>query len=150
MTQEEKDLLLRDLCARLPYKVKLFVEGWDSDRGCEFNTVETLIGTDDKFIYTIWDKTGDKDKHSIIEPFSILDYKPYLRPMSSITEDELQRYYELCDVDEAVGVGSSIEIIATHDTPKSLDYLNSIHVDYRGLIPKDLAISTEVFNPYKE
>lgn len=105
MTQEEKDLVLRDLCSRLPYGVKLLVEGWDSDRGCEFNTVETLIGIDDRFIHTIWDKTGDKDKHSIVEPLSILDYKPYLRPMSSMTEEEAKellfvrlasRYGESC------------------------------------------------------
>ena len=88
MTQEDKQLLLVDLCARLPYGVKLLVEGWDSDRDCKFDTVETLIGIDDRFIYTIWDKTGDKDKHSIVEPLSILDYKPYLRPLSSMTAEE--------------------------------------------------------------
>ena len=60
MTQEEKDLLLKDLSARLLYGVKILHTGWDCDSDTDFDTVETLIGIDDKFIYTVWDKTGDR------------------------------------------------------------------------------------------
>ena len=92
MTKEEKKLVMADLCSRLPYGVKLLVKSWDSDRDCEFETVETLIGIDDRFIHTIWDKTGDKYKHSIVEPLSVLDYKPYLRPLSSMTDEEYEEF----------------------------------------------------------
>ncbi len=132
MTQEDKDLVLRDLCARLPYNV------WVSYK-TKYDDIERATILNGNYVRDIMEGTS-----------SWIDFKPYLRPRSSMTEDELQRYHELCDVDEAVGVGSSIEIIAAHDTPKSLDYLNSIHVDYRGLIPKDLALSTEIYNPYKD
>lgn len=132
MTQEERQLLLVDLCGRLPYAVKCNV----------YKRLGVLVGLND---YGAEIDYGDGEDTTCEIKFC----KPYLRPMSSMTEDELQRYHELCDVDEAVGVGSSIEIIAVHDTPKSLDYLNSIHVDYRGLIPKGLALSTDGFNPYK-
>ena len=75
-----------------------------------------------------------------------------LQPVGVVVAEEVHEGHHLrvvaaveaavegCDVDEEVGVGSSIEIIAVHDTPESLDYLNSIHVDYRGLIPKGLAL----------
>ena len=164
-------LLLQDLCARLPYGVKLLVEGWDSDRDCKFDT-ETLIGIDDRFIYTIWDKTGDKDKHSIVEPLSILDYKPYLRPMSTMTEEEKEEL-----LNHVLGGEGAEYFHITHDgsidgnqeaeqdlynlnlhwlnfgplTASSyIDWLNKKMFDFRGLIPKSLALSTEEFNPYKD
>lgn len=154
MTQEDKQLLLVDLCGRLPYGVKLLVEGWDSDRGCEFDTVETLIGIDDRFIYTIWDKTGDKGKHSIVEPLSILDYKPYLRPLSSMTDEEYEEFgatrfehqLKCLEIDEkrrAFETGMKFDA-------DDLEYLYSHHYDVRGLIPMGLAESIEKFNPYKE
>lgn len=146
MKQEDtKMLLLKDLCSRLPYGVKVMIEGWDSDMDCEFTTVETLIGIDDRFIHTIWDKTGDKDKHSIIEPLSILDYKPFLRPMSSMTEEEKK---ELNDV--AVINCNEFEGCSTLFDETGFDWLNAHHFDYRGLIPMGLAIEiTEENNPYK-
>lgn len=132
MTQEDKQLLLADLCARLPYGVKILCEGWDSDCDCEFTTVEELIGIDNRFIYTIW--RDEKDKHCIKEPLSITDYKPYLRLMSSMNETERQEYgLVLCDE-------LSVNIF---------DWLNAHHFDYRGLIEKGLAIEvTEKNNPY--
>ena len=159
MTQEDKQLLLVDLCARLPYGVKLLVEGWDSDRDCKFDTVETLIGIDDRFIYTIWDKTGDKDKHSIVEPLSILDYKPYLRPMSSMTKEEsvelsniISKWFdkELFHLTEEPFLEYALSRINYTISPLLFDWLNAHHFDYRGLIEKGLALSTEEFNPYKD
>ena len=141
MTQEQKELLLKDLCARLPYGVKVKCPSDDEPYtllSINWNKEIVVIGF-------------EMDRMYVTSKQKLVDIKPYLRPKSSMTEDELQRYHELCDVDEAVGVGSSIEIIAAHDTPKSLDYLNSIHVDYRGLIPGGLAIEvTEDNNPYKD
>ena len=139
MTQEDKQLLLKDLCARLPYGVKILYNGWDSDGGCEFSTVETLIGIDDRFIYTLW--RDEKDKHSIVEPLSITDYKPYLRPMSSMTEEEREEYHKLCDSYCDVYHNNIVSNIY-FDTVVSIDWLNSHHFDYRGLIEKGLAIET--------
>lgn len=138
MTQEDKkELLLKDLSARLSYGVKILHTGWDSDGDTDFDTVETLIGIDDRFIYTVWDKTGDREKHCL----SVSNWKPYLRPMSSMTEEEKEEYHKLCD--SYYGL--------YFDNADSIDWLNKYHFDYRGLIPMDLAIAvTEENNPYKE
>lgn len=133
MNEKEYDLLMKDLCGRLPYGVKVLYKGWDSDHGCEFNTVEDLIGIDDKFIHTLW--RGERDKHSIVEPLSIIDYKPYLRPMSSMTDEEKYQYEK-----------TQWEYQADYCAPEyfdgleSYDWLNAHHFDYRGLIEKGLAL----------
>jgi len=138
MTPEEKELL-KDLSARQIYRVKILCEGWDSDHGCEFNTVEELVGIDDRFIYTLW--RGERDKHSIQEPCSIIDYKPYLRSMSSMTEEEIDEFTQF-DV-----YADGEYVIPNY---KAIDWLNKNMFDYRGLIPKGLAIEVnESNNPYK-
>ena len=123
MTQEEKQLFIRDLCARLPYGVKILYEGWDSDHGCGYETVETLIGIDDRFVYTVWN--GGRYKHSL----SAASYKSYLRPISSMTEDE-EREFE-----------GTLQY--TQYTLESYDWFNAHHFDYRDLIEKGLAIEAK-------
>ena len=137
MAKEDKELLLKDICGRLPYGVKILYKGWDSDHGCEFTTVEDLIGIDDRFIHTLW--RGERDKHNIVEPLSIIDYKPYLRPMSSMTEEEKKEYGKVCDLDTEI-----IENHFTNGEPfpslyNSQDWLDKNMFDYRGLIPMGLA-----------
>ena len=160
MKQEGKELLLKDLSSRLPYGVKLLCNGWDSDGGCEFSTVETLIGIDDRFIHTLW--RGEKDKHSIKEPLSILDYKPFLRSMSSMTEEEfenLKEYSELKydQLDLASFQNGAYKILDFYlnEVPSGavirvFDWLNKYHFDYRDLIQMGLAIAvTKENNPYE-
>ena len=123
MTQEDKSLLLKDLCARLPYKVicKLSMDGAEI-------TEQLKIGGLSNFIH------------------GILNVKPYLRPMSSMTEEEMKKYHSYCECDDGDFTGE----ILYFDTIESFDYLNSIHVDYRNLIPLGLAIEvTEENNPYE-
>jgi hypothetical protein len=64
------------------------------------------------------------------------DIKPYLRPMSSMTDDEIDTYHSYCDCNDKDFNGE----VLYFDTIESFDYLNSIHVDFRNLIPKGLAI----------
>lgn len=97
MTQENKQLLLKDLCARLPYKVIIKSVG------------ETkIIG--------LWD-LKDVDNLPL----------PYLRSISSMTEEEKVTYSIYHDNPLNIGYGL-------------IDWLNSRHFDYRGLIPKGLAL----------
>jgi len=113
MTQEEKQLLLQDLCARLPYNCRVFYEYVDDLDGKTYGYSLTLnTWCIDEFIAN----------KAVI--------KPYLRPMSSMTEEERKIYTKLLFAD----LGGVLE-----DYYKSLDYLNSIHIDYRGLIEKGLA-----------
>ena len=155
MKQEDKELLLRYLSMALPYGVKILHNGWDFDRDCEFSSVETLIGINDRFILTLW--RGEKDEHSIQEPLSILDYKPFLRPMSSMTEEEDKKRIQLGIWRSSQTNGYEVTRI-TPDIPEcynsqafqnALDFLLREHFDIFGLIPKGLAIEiTEGNNPY--
>lgn len=134
----EKELLFKDLCARLLHGVKILHNGWDFDRDCEFSTVETLIGIDDRFIHTLW--RGEKDKHSIQEPSSILDYKPYLRPMSSMTEAEREKVRLFIQVVADENYGDWFSPSAWQSMTEFDDYCCSRHLDHRGLISKGLAL----------
>lgn len=147
MNKENKELLLQDLCARLPYGLKIMYNGWDSDGGCEFSTVETLIGINDRFIYLLW--RDEKVKHSIEEPLSILDYKPFLRPLSSMTKEEKVQLSQYACIGEDLN-GEFIDEVQRKDCAAYIDWLNRNHFDYRGLIEKGLAIVVnENNNPYK-
>ena len=159
MIQENKELLLKDLCARLPYGVKILHTDWDYDHDTDFDTIETLIGIDDRFIYTVWDKTGDREKHCL----SVSNWKPYLRPMSSMTEEEYVyfmsirgmnlRSYEIQEMmSENFSHPNRIAIVNTLGRySHKIDWLNENMFDYRGLIPKGLAIEvTKENNPYKD
>lgn len=124
MTQEEKQLLLVDLCARLPYGVKV-----QYDNG--------IYNID--YISALYEeiKLDIPDNYTI----GISEIKPYLRPMSSMTEEEKDIYSYL---QSEAFVGTNEKLFSN-----IIDWLNAHHFDYRGLIKKGLAISTEVFNPYK-
>jgi hypothetical protein len=122
MTQEDKQLLLADLCARLPYDVKV-----KYDNG--------IYNID--YISALYEEIelDTPDNYTI----GISEIKPYLRPMSSITEEER------LELSTALIYANMID-----NTRVQIDWLNAHHFDYRGLIQKDLAISTEEFNPYKD
>ena len=155
MTQENsKQLLLKDLTARLPYGVKIELTWWVMGEGTCINTalepdhIEQLLNDED----------GDTE------------IKPYLRPMSSMTEEEAKELSILCDITDVLSIKitdeyidfevddgfSSIEtkIIWFNDIISSIeifDWLNAHHFDYRNLIPMGLAIAvTKENNPYKE
>lgn len=128
MTKEEKELLLKDLCARLPYGVILDVDAtdWKAPQGHIKVKIEGVgILFKDTSLIVNGSYYGDK-------------YKPYLRPLSSMTEEEKIDYRAFFNYD---GIEYPEEYI---------DWVNAHHFDYRGLIEKGLAIAvTEENNPYK-
>ena len=129
MTQEDKSLLLKDLCARLPYGV--IVQD-------ELGRVNKLvIGNADliRLFYNDFSTYGE----------SALSL-PLLRPMSSITEEE-KRDYNTIAMHTIVTSKGFVHLEAS----ELVDWLNAHHFDYRGLIEKGLAIAvTEEINPYKD
>ena len=136
MTQEDKELLLQDLSGRLPYGVKIKLGDYDY-QVCGYNSEKPLS-------LKIWYYYKDNSK-SLIDVY-LEDYRPYLRPMSSMTEEEEEEYRNIdnssysCPMDYA-------HIPAS----ERIDWFNSHHFDYRGLIEKGLAIAvTKDNNPYKE
>ena len=127
MTQEDKQLLLKDLCARLPYGVRVYSiyppllewrDGLLHGISIENKMYEFEVEFFNRFKYHGW-----SDIESI---------KPYLRPMSSMTEKERQSYYKLLD-NLAYADGSFY-------TPDIFDWLTARHFDYRGLIEKGFAL----------
>ena len=112
MTQE-KQLLLQDICGRLPYRV--------------IGLIHIVNGNDYNIIIT----GGDIDLLS--QQFIII--KPYLRSMSSMTEEERIESLEFAWIDDYGRLASYDKNI-----PKYIDWLNKKMFDYRGLIPMGLAL----------
>lgn len=123
MTQRDKELLFRDLCARIPYNVKCYNSKYRPDLAEEiicitvnYNHPCVQLGT---YLY------------------KLEQVKPYLFPISSMTEEEKLMYEGL--------------MIGTDNIPYMLDvidWLNSHHFDYRNLIEKGLAIDATGLNIY--
>ena len=136
MTQEQKQLLLIDLCGRLPYGVKCNV--WYGPKSPALNEKDKY--TDD-ILETINPTKGTCTFHKAIGynfgNFPIEHIKPYLRPMSSMTGKELDECRVTCKYRQ---VGQSVLDCAT---PQTIDYLISHHFDYRGLIPMGLALEAK-------
>ena len=144
MTQEDKELLLKDLCGRLQYKVRVSVNG-----GKESCTLKGMFDGEHTGIMLILEPSfPSKDVSPRTSNWQLSQCKPYLRPMSSMTEEEMKECEELSigyNIEDSFG--ERFELIQSYHL---FDWLNKKMFDYRGLIPKDLAISTEVFNPYKD
>ena len=155
MTQEDKDLLLKDLCTRVPYGVKFVI-----DNG--LNNVRTLTGIGEDIPYEDWQMCAFARGISAIP---IEEIKPYLFPMSSMTEEQKEEYYSLADdVTIKPGQGSYFGIkihcikLGISDNPHegvwdwidldAIYWLNKNHFDYRGLIEKGLAIDATGLNIY--
>ena len=118
MTQKEKDLLLQDLCARLSYGVKINIDD-------DFPIVLNQISYSDGYI-------GGNNECYSLEHFVI---KPYLFPLSSMTEEQKIRISAIQDM------GPSYYHLL-------VDRYNEWYIDYRGLIPKGLAIDATGLNIY--
>ena len=151
MTQEDKEVLLKELCARLPYNVKckvhLDTEGYclrDEDKYCD----DTLESVNCKKQTCTFNKSIGYDFGN----FAIEEVKPYLRPMSSMTEDEKRHISKIMCLSTYVnGVVYDMTYpiyIPYYVMEDCLSYLRSIHVDYSGLIEKGLALEAPA-NMYK-
>lgn len=147
MTQEDKKLLLVDLSARLPYGVicywrigselTLNLTEYNGQLTC-INKVEIEDSSDyyyDCYFNVCNDSNGNSFQN---EDVSIEIVKPYLRPMSSLTDEERKEYNDI--------VKNTIDF---YNCPKSeeicffiipIEWLNKHHFDYRGLIEKGLAL----------
>ena len=138
MTQEQKDLLLKDLCARLPYGVIIQHPDYD-----EPQTLDTILTPD------AWHQGGIQcqcDDTNIKEIHDLVDCKPYLRPMSSITKEEKKELE-----DKGLGWYMNGGQFCFSPDLDLYDWLNKNMFDYRGLIPAGQAIEvTEDNNPYKD
>jgi hypothetical protein len=145
MTQEQKNLLLKDLCSRLPYGVK--VESVFINPDTKEHKLCGIEVFDTTSILMIRDGLGE--------------FKPYLFPLSSMTEEQLKEMQEIIgNPNEAcISVNTSgLELwLNSIDTDPTIwldtifevqNWLNKNHFDYRGLIAKGLAIDATNLNIY--
>ena len=135
MTQEDKELLLRDLCARLPYGVK----GVEANTLCSLNTVTRFKSIVKNIEYKI--------EH--------LGFKPYLFPLSSMTEEQ-KKFFK----DRPIFLDSENELVVKEDFfgnsrftmlddwMEVINWCYENHFDIYGLIPKKLAIDCTNLNVY--
>ena len=136
MTQEDKELLLKDLCSRLPYGVKVLV---DNKHWIDFDGRTPSKLTFDNSYRLLY--VGTK-----------LGYvKPYLFPLSSMSEEQQEEYEEALVYHDYIPGGWTIaksfdnEYIIPY---WFVDFCNKNHLDYRGLIEKGLAIDATGLNIY--
>ncbi len=143
MTQENKYLLLKDLCARMPYGVKVKFQ------------VNEVSAIEEKFIYNIdgeYSYITDGKSYLTLDIIKALfnnhldEVKPYLFPLSSMTEEQKEEFntksleLQLKVIDD--------EIMYEKATEFQVDFYNKHHLDWRGLIPMGLAIDATGLNIY--
>lgn len=124
MTQEQKELLLKDLCARLPYRVK-----------------GQYLNSDDPLLKAVTISYGSLDKSDgMVMDGSLV---PWLFPLSSMTDKQIMESpisIQVCDLEnlryDSVGTELNDRF---PDLIDLIDWLNKNHFDYRGLIPMGLA-----------
>ena len=139
MKQKDKDLLLLDLCSRLPYEVKIQYED-------NIFTIDYISAMYEEI------KLNTPNKYTI----DVLEVKPYLFPLSSMTEEQKEELkslgwnfdnFEIHNVSECLGTYR--EYVAHSDCFALIDWLNKNHFDYRNLINKNLAIDCTNLEIYK-
>lgn len=120
---EDRELLMKDLSARLQYGVKIHISVWNEDTmECEDKADELYSINKDGYIRTV-----NEDYE-----FEIEGAEPYLFPILSMSEEQKKEYIDLLQIGPATGI----------------DYLNKNHFDYRGLIEKGLAVDCTNLNIY--
>ena len=122
----DKELLLKDLCARLPYGIKFLRESWNFETDQELSVIEVLEDID---------KDGYINNTKV---YKVEDIKPYLFPLSSMTEEQSKVYHELINGMFGTSALINFEVLT--------DFFNSNHLDYRGLIKRGLAIDATGLN----
>lgn len=131
MTLEDKKLIYKDLCSRLPYNVKIKRSWIAPMTGSPEETITTFSSFDVEVLSTSIELNGvdgfatcDDGKTHTVRNYSCI---PYLRPLSSITPEEEIEFQE-------------INLFELPFRVETIDWLNAHHFDYRGLISKGLAL----------
>lgn len=143
MEKEHKDLVITDLCGRLPHGVKVHAKYVELGETVELDAIVKMIDADGVVGIEV-----NNDFSSAWTCVNIDNVKPYLFPISSMTAEQKIEYRKACKLD--------MEILSKHPldgTPfpalyNSQDWLNKNNFDYRGLIPQGLAKDATGLNIY--
>lgn len=135
MKQEEKEILLKDLCARLPYSVKAIYYGAEEEREC-IDVIEGVYPFDNEIVIGQYG-------------LKVEAVKPYLFPLSSMTEEQKKEYASLVWFNSISEGWHSEDAVILEEVPILTDFYHKNHFDYRNLIEKGLAIDATGLNIYK-
>ena len=127
MTKEEQKLLLKDLCARLPYYTKL----WSPTAGDNWAILTPVVVS-----------------NLMNADLTVCQVKPYLRPMSSMTQEEMDNFQQCLNIIENENYGDGWSPAAWGQMAEFIHYCNEHHLDYNGLIAMGLALEApkEMYN----
>ena len=138
MIQENKEILIKDLCARLPYGVKVLFEN-------EVFSIDYISAAYEEI------KLDIPDNYTL----DISNVKPYLFPLSSMTKEQLFDVQEILGKNEIEIEDGFLSIIDSDRNTLTyleilavLEWFNKNHFDYRGLIEKGIAINATNLNIY--
>ena len=126
-----KKLLIKDLSSRLPYGVKFLRESWNFETDQELSVIEVLEAID---------KDGYINNTKV---YKVEDIKPYLFPLSSMTEEQKEEYVSL---QQKVIYNS--QGLVNLDVMEYVDWCYKHHIDINELIPMSLAIDATGLNIY--
>ena len=124
MTQEQKELLLKDLCARLPYGVKVQIKN-------EIVVLDSICDDDGYYFNFI-----GEDREGV----TIEQIKPYLFPLSSMIKEERKEYEGFVYKNIELDYERYYDVIDIDYSDCLIDFYHKYHFDYRGLIKKGLAL----------
>lgn len=144
MTQENKDLLIKDLCGRLPYGVKIALknsEAYHHENVAKKGdiTIDRLKGFNGSYFSIYHDNPQDWDWY--VSDIDVEDVKPCLFPISSMTKEQKREYAHV------VVMSGNLATLQLFDMTTQ-DWFNKNHIDYRGLIPMGLALDATGLNIY--
>lgn len=150
MTHEDKKLLIKDLCSRLPYGVKMKVNYGTNDITVELCGLDTDENTVNICRFRSENGKLCDNNNPLFTHMGESRYLPYLFPMSSMTEEQREKYESLCTTSYTrhYECGPIVYNTKFHDTVESIDYLIENHFDYHGLIPMGLAEDATGLNIY--
>ena len=173
MTQEDKELLLNDLCGRLQNGVIGRCE-IDASYDTSFDTIfqthkfdAVVYGLTEELLF-VYPLIEDRDEQNFAnEDFSnfvaVLEFKPYLFPLSSMTEEQKREFYKFFEEGITESANETRQWLRTKRADETrrpvtiayvmvhklvIEWLNKNHFDYRGLIPMGLAIDATGLNIY--
>lgn len=138
MTKEYKELLLKDLCARAPYGVKVHAEYTELEEIVEVDGIVKMIDADGV--------VGIKIMYDISSSWTCVEIdnvKPYLFPLSSMTEEQKFEFHSLQVENSKDGSYSTL-----NECSIMIDWCYKNHIDINGLIPLGLAIDATGKNIY--
>lgn len=132
MTREEKKLILKDLGGRLAFGVKCYITEVDATR-----ILGAIQEDGENTLYDFWE---DDRKIQYMYQLYTSEFKPCLFPMSSMTEEQIKEFNSITQHCDTYTV-KSIRLI---------DFCNKHHLDWRGLIPKGLALDATGLGIYDD